>query len=111
MCQSWNGSCYAGVQGARHEIAGEDSVTVYRSSDWAERAFCRHCGSNLYFRFIPSDHTSFLAGLFELPTDFAVTQEIFHDSKPAWCELANDSEKKTGAEIIAEAEAAGFTFD
>lgn len=110
MCQRWGGSFFGGVQGAAFDLSGRASVISYRSSEWAERAFCKSCGSHLWFRFIPADHYSLLAGLFELPTDtpLQIKQQIFVDEKPGWFDFAQSSPMKTGAQIIAEAKAAGF---
>lgn len=89
-------------------VAGEDRVTAYPSSDWAERAFCGTCGASLWYHFIPGDHYSLAAGLFDLPADYALTEQIFIDEKPTWYDLAQDTPKKTAAETIAEAKEAGF---
>jgi len=111
MCLKWGGAFYAGVKGEAAEVAGEEAVRVYRSSAWAERAFCGTCGSNLWYRFLPTGHRSFLAGLFDLPAGFGIEQQIFVDEKPDWYDIAQPSPMKTGAQIIAEAQAAGFSFD
>ncbi|KAA9134236.1 GFA family protein [Marinihelvus fidelis] len=111
MCRRWGGGAFGGVHGKGFTVEGKGNVTVYRSSDWAERAFCRTCGSNLWYHFLPADSHSFLSGLFDLPAEFTITQQIFVDEKPHWYDLAQQSVMKTGAEIIAEAEAAGYTFD
>ncbi|MEO1731230.1 MAG: GFA family protein [Pseudomonadota bacterium] len=111
MCQTWGGGPFAGLSGASFDISGEEHVSIYRSSNWAERAFCSTCGSNLWYRFIPGDHTSFVAGLFDLPDDIGVLQQIFVDEQPNWYKFIADSPKKTGAEVMAEAKAAGFTFE
>ncbi len=112
MCRRWGGLAFLGVQcGSGVQFTGEESITRYRSSDWAERGFCRHCGSNLFYRFIPADNYSFPAGLFDDLGDLAFTEEIFVDEQPDYYAFAQETERKTGAEIIAEAEAAGFTFD
>lgn len=111
MCQRWGGAFYAGVKGEAAEVAGEDAVTIYRSSEWAERAFCGTCGSNLWYRFLPTGGRSFLAGLFDLPAGFGIEQQIFVDEKPDWYDITQESPMLTGAECIAEAEAAGFNFD
>ncbi|MCU0948085.1 MAG: GFA family protein [Porphyrobacter sp.] len=111
MCQRWGGAFYAGVKGADAVVRGEEAVSVYRSSPWAERAFCGTCGSNLWYRFLPTGNPSFLAGLFRLPPGFGIEQQIFVDEKPDWYDLAQDSPLKTGAQIMAEAKAAGFTFE
>lgn len=111
MCQRWTGSMYAGIEGKDFTITGEDHVAVYRSSDWASRAFCRTCGSNLWFTFLPTGGRTFLAGLFDLPEGLPIKQQIFVDEKPDWFDIAQESPMKTGPEIIAEARAAGFEFD
>lgn len=92
-------------------MTGEEAVTLYRSSTWAERAFCGTCGSNLWYRFLPTGNRSFLAGLFDLPEGFGIEQQIFVDEKPDWYDILQKSPMLTGAQVIAEAQAAGFSFD
>lgn len=110
MCRRWGGNFFAGVKGLQAEVTGEEAVTTYRSSDWAERAFCRTCGSNLWYRFLPTGNRVFLAGLFDLPEGFGIEQQIFVEEKPDWYDLVQDSPMKTGEQIMAEAKAAGFSF-
>lgn len=110
MCQRWGGAFYAGVRGEAVAVRGEDAITVYRSSGWAERAFCGTCGSNLWYRFLPTGSRSFLAGLFDLPPGFGIERQIFVDEKPDWYDIAQKSPMLTGPECIAEAMAAGFSF-
>uniref|UniRef100_UPI0038B28EA5 GFA family protein n=1 Tax=Erythrobacter rubeus TaxID=2760803 RepID=UPI0038B28EA5 len=111
MCQRWGGSMYAGIEADGATVKGEELVSVYKSSDWAERAFCSKCGSNLWFRFLPTGNRTFLAGMFDLPKGLGIKHQIFVDEKPDWYDLVQDSPMKTGAEIIAEAKAAGFSFE
>jgi hypothetical protein len=111
MCQRWGGAFYAGVKGEAVTVTGEDAITVYRSSQWAERAFCGTCGSNLWYRFLPTGSRSFLAGLFDLPPGFGIERQIFVDEKPDWYDIAQDSPMLTAEETVAEAMAAGFSFD
>lgn len=111
MCQRWGGAFYAGVNGDAVAVTSEDSITVYQSSNWAERAFCGTCGSNLWYRFLPTGNRTFLAGLFDLPPGFGIEQQIFVDEKPDWYDLVQASPMKTGPQVIAEATAAGFSFD
>jgi hypothetical protein len=110
MCQRWGGAFYAGVKGDAAQVSGEAAITVYRSSDWAERAFCGTCGSNLWYRFLPTGSRSFLAGLFDLPPGFGIERQIFVDEKPDWFDIAQDSPMLTGAQTIAAAVAEGFDF-
>lgn len=111
MCQRWSGAFYAGVKGEAVEVTGEEAITVYRSSGWAERAFCGTCGSNLWYRFLPTGSRSFLAGLFDLPPGFGIERQIFVDEKPDWYDIAQDSPMLTAEQTVAEAMAAGFSFD
>ncbi len=111
MCQQWTGSMYAGIESNAFTIAGEENIATFQSSDWAERAFCKTCGSNLWYRFKPTGSRTFLAGMFDLPSGLPIKHQIFVDEKPDWYDLAQDSPMKTGPEIIAEAEMAGFKFD
>lgn len=111
MCARWGGAMYAGLESDGFAVTGEDSISTYQSSEWAERAFCSKCGSNLWYRFKPTGACTFVAGLFDVPDGFGIKQQIFVDEKPDWYDLVQQSPMKTGADIIAEAEAAGFTFD
>ena len=111
MCRRWGGAFYSALTGKSFDISGEDSITTYDSSEWAERAFCSKCGSNLWYRFKPSNSRSFLAGLFSDADRFVVEKEIFTDEKAAWCDLSGDHPRQTSAEVIAEAKEAGFNFD
>ena len=111
MCRRWGGGPLMGMSGASFTIAGKEHVTSYASSDWAERAFCSKCGTNLWYRFVPSDLYSFTAGLFDIRDGVEIEQQIFVDEKPDFYDFAQQTPMKTGAEIIAEAEAAGNSFD
>ena len=102
MCRRWAGSFYSAQTGESVRISGEDSATIYRSSEWAERAFCAHCGSNLWFRFLPTGGRSFSAGLFDAAAKHAIEKEIFVDERADWCRIEGDHPRQTGAEVIAE---------
>lgn len=111
MCRRWGGAFYAALTAEKAAVTGEDSVTVYKSSAWAERASCGTCGSSLWFRFLPTGNRSFSAGLFEDAAQLPVEKEIFVDERADWCRIEGEHRRMTGDEIIAEAKAAGFTFD
>lgn len=111
ICRRWGGAFYAALSGADFAITGKASIKEFRSSEWAERAFCTVCGSNLWYRFVPTGNRSFLAGLFAEAADFPIEREIFVDERAAWCTISGDHPRLTGAEVIAEAVAAGISFD
>ena len=111
MCRRWGGAFYSALESRQFTIHGEDNVAVYRSSEWAERAFCKTCGSNLWFKFLPTGNRSFSAGLFDSASSAKVEKEIFVDEAASWTCIGGEHPKMTGEEIIAEAKAAGFDFD
>ena len=111
MCRRWGGAFYSALAGKNFTIHGEEQIAVYRSSEWAERAFCKTCGSNLWFKFLPTGNRSFSAGLFDSASSARIEKEIFIDEAASWTCIGGDHPKMTGEEIIAEAKAAGFDFD
>ena len=52
MCRKWSGGVFMSVAVPKDgmEITGADSLTAYASSPWAERVFCKTCGSSLFYR-------------------------------------------------------------
>jgi hypothetical protein len=108
MCRRWGGGPALGVDaGADIAWTGFENVATYRSSDWAERGFCRVCGTHLFYRLVDTGWTNLNAGVCDDDSGFALTSEIFVDEQPGWYAFANRTERKTGAEVIAAAQAAG----
>jgi len=55
MCRRWGGSPAMGIDcGSDVEIEGLDHLKTYRSSEWAERAFCSTCGTHIYYKLLPA---------------------------------------------------------
>ena len=111
MCRRWGGAFYAALAGESFTLKGEEAITAYDSSKWGERAFCATCGTNIWWRFKPTGNRSFSAGLFDDAAGLAIEKEIFVDEAADWCRLQGDHPRQTGAQVIAEAQAAGFNFD
>ena len=111
MCRRWGGAFYPALAGESFTIAGEDAISTYSSSEWGERAFCSKCGTNVWWLFKPTGNRSFSAGLFDDARHLAIEKEIFVDESADWCRVAGSHPRQTGAEVIAEAKAAGFEFD
>ena len=111
MCRRWCGSAYIAVQGDDQvRFTGEEFITRYTSSGWAERGFCSQCGSNLFYCFTPTGAYSFLAGLFDDVGGMTLGEEIFVDEQPDYYGFTQKTVRKTGPELIAEAKEAGFEF-
>ena len=102
MCRRWSAGPYIGLgHDGAVALEGAENVSVYKSSEWAERAFCKVCGSSLYYRLLGTDHYSFSAGALDDQSRLVLTMQIFIDEKPAYYDLANDTPKLTGAQVFA----------
>lgn len=49
-CRKWGGGPLLVVDCEALTIEGDEHVGVYSSSDWAERGFCKACGTHLFYR-------------------------------------------------------------
>ncbi|MCR5870396.1 MULTISPECIES: GFA family protein [unclassified Sphingomonas] len=104
MCRRWGGGPLLSLRLVTDpQIDGAEHIVRYHSSDWAERGFCRNCGTHLFYYYAPKDGYSFGAGLFEGVDAFPLTEEIFVDEQPAGYAFAGDHERLTGAEVMAKA--------
>jgi hypothetical protein len=88
MCRKWTGSALLGITVPEGNVqwTGLGHVAKRQSSGWGERAWCRECGSNVWFR-VTADGP--YAGNLELPigtfddaNGLTMTNEIYIDHKP-----------------------------
>lgn len=102
ICRKWGGGPVMTVHVKPDmKISGEDSVTAYSSSEWAERGFCKNCGSHLFYRLKDGSAAFLLVGILENTADFKFNMQIFIDKKPANYSFAEPTEKLTEAEFFA----------
>lgn len=102
MCAKWGGGPLLTVEcGSDIDIEGADSVSVFSSSEWAERAFCKHCGSHLYYHLIPHNEYVLPLGLFDDRPQLQFDKQIFIDEKPSEYHFANRTQELTGEQVFA----------
>lgn len=102
MCRRWGSGPFMELDcGTDVAIEGEEHVTRYDSSPWAERAFCARCGTNLFYRLKEANQHMVAVGLFDDADDLAFKTEVFIDEKPGFYSFAGDTQKMTGAELFA----------
>jgi hypothetical protein len=102
MCRRWGGGPALGLScGSDVQIDGTDKLKVYKSSDWAERAFCGECGTHLFYRLTDSNEYFVPAGLFQDDAAFEFTEQIFIDRKPNYYDFANQTVNLSEAEVFA----------
>lgn len=104
-CRRWGGGPLLAVHcGTEVRFEGGDQLVVYPSSSWAERAFCKTCGTHLYYKLLPTGEYFVPAGLFE--TDkFELAKQIYIDNKPDYYSFANDTPTFTEEQVVAEVSA------
>ncbi|XOV79031.1 MAG: GFA family protein [Aestuariibacter sp.] len=102
-CRKWTGGpllavdCHTDVT-----FTNEDDITRYASSDWAERGFCRHCGTHLFYKLQLNGQYIMPAGLFDKETQLTFDHQIFIEQKPNYYQFANDTKTMTGEEVFAQ---------
>ena len=101
MCRRWAGSPLFAAHVEGVEFDGEENLGLYTSSDWAERGFCRICGTNLFYRLREGGETHASVGAFDDQSDFKLVSEIFVDAKPGGYAFAGDLKQMTEADVLA----------
>lgn len=102
MCRKFHGAAF-GTYGTAHSliwISGQELIKIYKSSDKAERGFCSHCGSSLYYKLASPDSAYEIAlGVLDQEPNYPVNADIYCDSRAKWSEnmqnLAKYSEGRT----------------
>lgn len=101
MCQTWSGGPLLAVNcGVDVEFEGRSAIQVYESSDWAERGFCQHCGTHLFYRLKHNNQTIIPAGLLKTKQGLSMHEELFIEQKPTYYDFANPSTKLTGKQLF-----------
>ena len=103
MCRKWGGGPLLAVECESDlSFSGEENIGVYQSSEWAERGFCKKCGSHLFYRLKENNHYYIPVGIFDNNEGLVFEDQVFIDEKPEYYSFANDTKNMTGAEIFAQ---------
>jgi hypothetical protein len=106
MCQRWSGGLFLCFNAKASAVTVTGEVTRYRSSAFAERAFCPRCGTHLWFNNVnegtsePDDY-ELMPGLFDAARGWPLRSEIYTDRAMASVQLSGDHRRKTRAEYEA----------
>ncbi len=102
MCRKWGGGPVMAIDcGTGVSFEGEKHVGIFDSSAWAQRGFCKICGSHLFYRLRESGQYFVPAGLFGDGEAFIFDHQVFVDERPAYYAFANETKDMTGAEVFA----------
>lgn len=87
MCQRWAGSSYVSLTVPKDKISfeGDENIGRFQSSEWAERAWCTTCGTNLWYQVTAEGPYSGAyhvpVGLLDDTTGLRIEREFFVDKK------------------------------
>ncbi|HZF79973.1 MAG TPA: GFA family protein [Rubrivivax sp.] len=106
MCQRWSGGLFLCFHAKASGVTVTGEVTRYRSSAFAERAFCPRCGSHLWFNNVKDgeepDSYELMPGLFDAAREWPLRSEIYVDRALASARLSGEHRRKSRAEYEAE---------
>lgn len=88
-----------------HSKAPKEKITITQSeglkwfkiSDVARRAFCRECGSGLFWDHIEQDAFGIVAGSLDAPTGLTTIGHIFVSDKADFYEITDDLPQFSGS--------------
>ena len=101
-CRKWGGaSLLAANCGNKVIFEGEENIGVFNSSAWAERGFCKLCGTHLFYRLKGSGDYSIPVGLFDNDLNITLHEQFFIEEKPNYYSFAEKTIQMTGAELFA----------
>ncbi|MCL4187896.1 MAG: GFA family protein [Rhodobacteraceae bacterium] len=78
MCRRWSGAAMWAFAAAAADVRVTGEVRAYRSSPFAERAFCPACGTHLWIRDDGKDY-ELMPGLFEAARGLPLVREVYAD--------------------------------
>ena len=78
---------------------GEENISIYDSSDWAQRGFCSKCGTHLFYKLKQPLKYVMPAGLFD--HEFEFDHQIFIEEKPGYYGFSNKTHDMPGEEVFA----------
>ncbi|MGY6550053.1 MAG: GFA family protein [Roseinatronobacter sp.] len=88
MCRRWAGSAFLAISVPETQVTwdGAENIARFASSDWAERANCRNCGSPLFYHVTIDapmrDNLEIAIGALDDPSGLFLAEEIYIDHKP-----------------------------
>ena len=100
-CRKWGGGPFMEIDcGTDVSFEGEDNIAVYNSSRWAERGFCKKCGSHLFYRLKENRQHMIPVGLFDDQEHLKFENQVFIDRKPSFYSFSNNTSDMTEAEVF-----------
>lgn len=92
MCQRLHGGFgpHSKARKINISVTKSDGLAWYRSSDIAQRGFCRVCGSGLFWEPFELDATGIIAGTLDGPTGIKTIGHIFVGEKADYYAIGDE---------------------
>lgn len=88
--------------GPEVEFNNSDKLSVFDSSDWAQRGFCSACGTHLFYRLKETQEHMIPVGLFDDDSGLVFKRQVFIEERPHYYQYSNKTEDVTGEELFAQ---------
>ena len=99
-CRRWGSGPFLSIDcGSDVTISGNEYISRYQSSKFAERGFCSYCGTHLFYYFIAAEEYFLSLGIIEADIDFNFNCQIFFDNKPDYYQFADSTQVLTDQEV------------
>ncbi len=101
ICRKWGGGPVFTVNAQGDSVfEGEEFITLFESSTWAERGFCSKCGTHLFYRLKDKSFCNFNLGIIDGHEEYEFTVQIYTDAKPHNYDFANKTKMMTEQDVI-----------
>jgi hypothetical protein len=93
QCRKSSGHYWSATRCPREalHLVKDEGLAWYRSSEHAQRGFCRDCGSSLFWQQDDSDQISIGTGTLDTPTGLKTLGHTFVKDKSDYVEIASGS--------------------
>ena len=105
MCRRWSAGPFHAVHCPPDATFSKDQgLAWYQGSAWAERGFCRQCGTSLFWRLADTPDQELIVSVEALDDaqDLELERHIFIDSKPDRYDYRDDVPRVTQEELMKE---------
>ena len=90
------------IEAGSLKFVKDSNLSIYASSEWAERGFCNHCGTSLFWRMKDQSYGNInVFAIDHILPDLNFNTEVYIDHKPDFYAFKNETQKLTKAEVIA----------
>jgi len=84
MCQKAGGAPFMASVLTSSFVVTRGALSIFKSSDIAERGFCAACGTPLTYRFLPGNFTTVTLGSLDDPNAFVPHTQYGTESRVTW---------------------------